>query len=249
MSYILGIDTSSVELGVGLADERQAMLGVSRYMRNSHAEHITQSIEFLLSTCSVKAIDIGFIAIAVGPGSFTGLRIGISFIKGFCFNRDIKVLQVSSLESAAAAWNNRERPIAVAFDARNGEVFWARFAPQGDTLSRTHEDALTSKDTFCDGIEKNDIIITDTLGNAKSTAFGFLEGRPGAYSLEKFPVQRGLACARLALQAKSDPLRWVNAGEIMPKYLSVTTMEKKRAETDHMGEKAMIIKPCDSARD
>jgi|GEM_PF-713323 universal bacterial protein YeaZ len=232
MSYILGIDTSSGELGVGLADERQGLLGVSRYMRNSHAEHISRSIEFLLASCAVKSLDIGCIAAAVGPGSFTGLRIGISFIKGFCFGRDIKVLPVSSLESAATAWNNREKPIAVAFDARNGEVFWARFTPQGDTLARTHDDVLTPIDQFRDGLEKGDIIITDTLGHVKSAVFDFLEGRPGVYALEKFPVQRGLACARVAIQAINDPSRWVNAGEIMPKYLSITTMEKNLASRE-----------------
>jgi tRNA threonylcarbamoyl adenosine modification protein YeaZ len=237
MSYILGIDTSSGELGIGLADEVQGLLGVSRYMRNSHAEHISRTIEFLFATCAVKAAEIGFIAIAVGPGSFTGLRIGISFIKGFCFNREIKVLPVSSLESAALAWNNREKPIAVAFDARNGEVFWARFAPRGDALVRTHDDALTPISRFRECLEKDDIVITDTLGNTKSTAFDFLEEAQGSYPLEKFPVQRGLACARLAIRAKNNQSPWVTAAEIMPKYLSITTMEKKLAGLALTGNK------------
>lgn len=237
MSYILGIDTSSGELGIGLADEHHGLLGVSRYMRNSHAEHISRSIEFLFATCAVKAPEIDSIAIAVGPGSFTGLRIGISFIKGFCIGRDIKVLPVSSLESAAVAWNNREKPLAVAFDARNGDVFWARFAPRGDTLAKTHDNALAPVSRFRDSLERGDIVITDTLGHEKSTAFDFLIERPGAsYALEKFPVQRGLACARLAIQAKNDPSRWITASEIMPKYLSITTMEKKLACQAHARE-------------
>ena len=211
MSAILGIDTSSGELGIGLADGVQGLLGVSRYMRNSHAEHISRTIEFLFASCAVKALEIGFIAIAVGPGSFTGLRIGISFIKGFCFNREIKVLPVSSLESAAMAWNNREKPLAAAFDARNNEVFWARFIPKNGALVRLHDDVLSPVERFRESLEKGDIVITDTLGNAKSTAFDFLKGRPDAYALEKFPVQRGLACARLAIQEKNDPSRWVTA--------------------------------------
>ena len=229
MSYILGIDASSGELGIGLADEDHGLLGVSRYMRNSHAEHISQTIEFLFATCAVKAPEIGYIALAVGPGSFTGLRIGISFIKGFCFKREVKVMPVSSLESAACAWNDREKPITVAFDARNDEVFWARFTPRGDTLVRTRDDALTHIGRVRERLEKGDIIITDTLGNAKSTVFNFLQETPGAYALEKFPVQRGLSCARLAIRAKNDPSRWGTAAEIMPQYLSITTMEKRLA--------------------
>jgi tRNA threonylcarbamoyladenosine biosynthesis protein TsaB len=227
MSYFLGIDTSSGELGIGLADEAQGLLGVSRYMRNSHAEHICQTIEFLFASCAVKPGEIDFIAVAAGPGSFTGLRIGISFVKGFCFNRTAKVLPVSSLESAAFAWNDREKPIAVAFDARNGEVFWARFEPRGDSVVRTHDDALTPIHRFRENIGKGDLVITDTLGHAKSTAFDFLKETPGVYALEKYPVQRGLACARLAIRAKNDQSRWVSAAEIMPRYLSITTMEKR----------------------
>jgi len=227
MSFILGIDTSTVELGVGLASERGVVLGVSRYLLNSHAEHISHSIDFLLSSNAIAVSDVGHAVVAVGPGSFTGLRIGISFLKGLCFGRAIKVLPVSSLESAAFAWHNRQRPIVVAFDARNGEVFWARFEPQGNALARTSDDALTQVDEMISAIEDKDVVITDSLGYAKSAVFDFLKDRPGAYSLERYPVQRGLACARLGMQALKSPEKWVSAADILPRYLSTTTMEKR----------------------
>lgn len=227
MSFILGIDTSTVELGVGLANERGAVLGVSRYLLNSHAEHIARSVDFVLSSNAIAVSDVGHAVIAVGPGSFTGLRIGISFLKGLCFGRATKVLPVSSLESAAFAWHDRERPIVVAFDARNNEVFWARFEPQGDALTRTIDDSLAPIDEMKSAIEDKDIVITDSLGYAKSTVFDFLKDRPGAYSLERYPVQRGLACARLGMQALKSPDKWASAADILPRYLSTTTMEKR----------------------
>ena len=55
MNYVLGIDTSSVELGIGLVKGDLPVMGISRYLRNSHAEHISQSVDFLLSTNNVSA--------------------------------------------------------------------------------------------------------------------------------------------------------------------------------------------------
>jgi tRNA threonylcarbamoyladenosine biosynthesis protein TsaB len=227
MSFILGIDTSSIELGIGLANEQQSILSVSRYLRNSHAEHISQTIKFLLETSGIQPSDISHIAIAVGPGSFTGLRIGISFLKGFCFAREVKVLPVSSLESMASAFPFAEKPVVAAFDARNGEVFWARFEPKENALERTHEDRLTPIAEMMNSLQENDAIITDTLGYAKSTVFGILDNRPTVHAVERTPIQRGLACARIGMRRLSDEGLWVSASEILPRYLNTTTMEKR----------------------
>ena len=229
MSYILGIDTSSTELGLGLADERHVIMSVSRFLPNAHAEHISRGIDFLFETTGLKPSDISHAAIAIGPGSFTGLRIGISFLKGFCFGRDVKVLPVSSLESFAYSWNNREMPIVVGCDGRNNEVFHARFEPEGGRLLRKSEDRLMPLQEFSGAIAEGDIVITDTLGYANSTIFSFLKGRRNCYAVEDYPVQRGLACARLAMRALEDPVPWKSAACIQPKYLNVTAAEKKMA--------------------
>ncbi len=227
MSYILGIDTSSTELGVGLAGDGGVIAGVSRYLRNSHAEHISRSVEFVLASSGVKPVEVDRAVIAVGPGSFTGLRIGISFLKGFCFGRSVKILPVSSLESMAMAWHERKRPISAAFDARNGEVFRARFVPEGNSITRAGEDVLVSAGEFDASIGEHDVILFDSLGNAKSSVFEFLKSRTNAYNVEHYPVQRGLACARLGMLAAGAPDRWTTCAEISPRYLSITTMEKK----------------------
>ena len=227
MSYFLGIDTSSAELGVGLADEGRIIAGVSRYVRNSHAEHISRSVEFLLSSSGVEPSQVDFSAIAVGPGSFTGLRIGISFLKGFCFGRPVSVLPLSSLETLAMSWHDRERPIIAAFDARNGKIFWARFIPAGTTLARASDDVLTGADELKKRLDEHDIVLIDTLGNAKSSVFDFLKSKPNVYAVEQYPVLRGLACARIGmLEAKSSG-RWTTCSKIVPRYLTVTAMEKR----------------------
>jgi tRNA threonylcarbamoyladenosine biosynthesis protein TsaB len=229
MNYVLGIDTSSVELGIGLANGVQPVMAVSRYLRNSHAEHIAQCMDYLLKSNNVSAKDITHAGIAFGPGSFTGLRIGISFLKGFLLCRDVRVLQVSSLESMAGSWHANGRNIVCASDARNGEVFWARFNKVDGATTRLSRDALTPAQELKTVINAGDIVLTDTLGYAKSVVFNFLKDRPDAFSVQDYPLQRGLSCALLAAKQINDASVWKTASQIVPEYLSSIPFEKKKA--------------------
>jgi tRNA threonylcarbamoyladenosine biosynthesis protein TsaB len=228
MSYLLGIDSSSIELGVGLVKNGLPVMAVSRYLRNSHAEQITQCVEYLLCSNSITAADIVQAGIATGPGSFTGLRIGIAFLKGFFFGRAAQVLPVSSLESMAGSWNVNRRNIVCASDARNGEVFWARFLNANKTTTRLTEDVLSSLEHFKTGILDDDIVLTDTLGYSKSTVFDFLKDRPDTYSVEQYPLQRGLSCASIASQRTEKTGMWIAAGQVTPKYLNESRAEHKK---------------------
>jgi tRNA threonylcarbamoyladenosine biosynthesis protein TsaB len=227
MGYVLGIDTSSVELGIGLVNAARPAMGISRYFRNSHAEHISQAIEFLLATNNISMSDISHAGIAVGPGSFTGLRIGIAFLKGFFFGHPVKVLPVSSLESMAASWQCKNRSIVCASDARNNEVFWARFANDNGIVTRISGDLLSPFDSFASSIGPQDIVLTDTLGHEKSTVFDFIIKRPDAYSVELHGVQRGLSCALIASRTPDTDEAWRLTQEIVPNYLNRSWAEKK----------------------
>jgi tRNA threonylcarbamoyladenosine biosynthesis protein TsaB len=231
MDHALGIDTSSVELGIGLASGGRPVMAVSRYLRNSHAENIGQAVDYLLSANKVKPSAISHAAIAVGPGSFTGLRIGIAFLKGFFFGRDGRVLPVSSLESMAGAWHAHDARIVCASDARNGQVFWARFEKHDGAMARLSDDVLSPIDKFKQAVSSGDIVITDTLGYARSTAFDFLKGRTSVFPVEQFPLQRGLSCAMIAGFRADDSAGWTTAEHIVPHYLSEVQAEKKRMVT------------------
>ncbi|HUI90655.1 MAG TPA: tRNA (adenosine(37)-N6)-threonylcarbamoyltransferase complex dimerization subunit type 1 TsaB [Chitinivibrionales bacterium] len=228
MNYVLGIDTSSIELGVGLARGTEPVMAISRYLRNSHAEHIAQCVDFLLKANNISAADITYAGIAVGPGSFTGLRIGIAFLKGFFLGRETSVLQVSSLESVAGSWHVDGRDIVSASDARNGQVFWARFHKAGGATARLTPDALVTAQEFRSAVKDSDIVLTDALGYAKSVVFNFLKDRPDAFSVEDHPLQRGLSSAMLAARKIKDAGAWRKAGDIVPEYLSSVPFKKEK---------------------
>ncbi|MBD3419395.1 MAG: tRNA (adenosine(37)-N6)-threonylcarbamoyltransferase complex dimerization subunit type 1 TsaB [Chitinivibrionales bacterium] len=223
MSLILGIDTSSVELSIALAAERQLIATYSRYVRNSHAEQITQAVAFMLNAHGVGADRIKHIALAIGPGSFTGLRIGIAFVKGFTCNTALKVAGVSSLQSVACASLAEDGPLTVAFDARKGTIYWARFERSNGQTKRLSPDRLTDGDQFKQHIGPEDRIIIDILGYAKSTCFDFLAESPRVLRAETSGLQRGWGCIR-ASQHKNTP--WLLPSAIEPCYLAMPNFTK-----------------------
>ncbi len=226
---ILGIDTSSSELGVALARNGSAVCGVSRYLRNSHSEHIASAVHYVFECAGIGAEDVGGIAVSAGPGSFTGLRVGIAFVKGFCLKRNIPAFPVSSLECAALSWNRfREAEIVCAFNARRGRVFRARFTVSAGTMTRLTPDQLTDIDAFAQEIRPGDIVLTDQQGSSKDERFAGLNEKPGAYSLTETPTQRALACAlKISRDLSRGAARPCPAASLEPVYLCPSYTEEK----------------------
>lgn len=227
MSWILGIDTSSVDLGIGLYCDSDPIASYSRFIRNSHAEHIAQVVEMLLNANNVTGKEIDRVAVSVGPGSFTGLRIGISFAKGFCFGRDSMILPVSSLEILAYTAQNHNGRIISVIDARNDDVFYGVFDALHGNISRVLDDTVGTFDDFKNLIRKDDIIVTDTMGYARSTVFTYLKDYPHVLAVEKFHVQRGLFCAAVGAQVLNSPDLWQqDTTTIVPNYLRSSSAQK-----------------------
>jgi tRNA threonylcarbamoyl adenosine modification protein YeaZ len=219
MSWILGIDTSSTELGIGLGRGDETVASYSRYSRNSHAEHIAQAVSLVLENNRLAPGDINRVAVVAGPGSFTGLRIGLAFVKGFCFGSAVRVLPLSSLMVMAAAAAGPEGPIVAAIDARRDDVFCARFERKGKNVKRETEDALLPVAGFKALLRAGDTLVTDAMGFAGSTVFNFLRGRPGLFPVEQYPPQRGLAAVALAAGMRDGAGAWQDAAAVLPAYL------------------------------
>jgi tRNA threonylcarbamoyladenosine biosynthesis protein TsaB len=227
MSWILGIDTSSVDLGIGLYCDTAPIASYSRFIRNSHAEHIAQIVEMLLSVNNVTGKDIDRVAVSVGPGSFTGLRIGISFAKGFCFGRNSYILPVSSLEILAHTAHNYNGRIVAVIDARNNDVFYGVFDSLNGNISRVLDDTVGTFDDFKGLISKDDIIVTDTMGYTRSTVFTYLKEYPHVLPVEQFHVQRGLFCAAVGAKVLNSPELWQqDTTTIVPNYLRSSSAQK-----------------------
>jgi tRNA threonylcarbamoyladenosine biosynthesis protein TsaB len=146
----LAIETATKHLGVALlADE--ALLGSFELLTQEypHATELPDAVARVLKGAGLALEDVEAIAVDIGPGSFTGLRIGLSFMKGLTFGRALKVVGVPSLEVLAAGLGPSALPICPILDAKQQKVYAATYrladglpARQGDYVLGPVEEAL-----------------------------------------------------------------------------------------------------------
>ncbi len=225
MSWTLGIDTSSSFLSIGLVHESSPQMSLNRYVKNAHSEHITTAIKSMFAMANISVADISRAAIVVGPGSFTGLRISIAFVKGLFATGETKILPLSTLETVAASWPG-DGTISVAFDARQDSVFGATFIKQKGCITRISDDAKISAETFLEMTRQSDIVIFDPAGNPHSPLIEGLADRPSLL-LEKGNLATGLAAATLAI-SRGDSAFWTEAINIFPNYMQESYAERMK---------------------
>ncbi|WP_040481075.1 tRNA (adenosine(37)-N6)-threonylcarbamoyltransferase complex dimerization subunit type 1 TsaB [Mariniradius saccharolyticus] len=184
---ILSIETASQICSVALHRDG-VLLGHSELnIENAHGAKLLRLIEGLFSELSMNIAQIQAVAVSAGPGSYTGLRIGVSTAKGICFAQDIPLIGVDTLEAMACQVTNSVDPVSYIIpmlDARRKEVYTAVFGSDGGVLKPSHAlivdtnpflDLLESGKVYFvgDGVEK----LKTVLGHANSV---FMEGRNSA---------------------------------------------------------------------
>lgn len=153
---ILGIDTASptasvaiVEDGALVAEEIHSRVGAHPgntlpTLKGNHAEIILPLIQSLLAKSKSSLDELAGIAVSIGPGSFTGLRIGLATVKGLAYDWELPVVGVSTLLAHAARAKDFDGLICSMLDARKREVYMALFQGDGRRPTRVTEDAITS---------------------------------------------------------------------------------------------------------
>ena len=130
---ILGIETATEQVSVAIGGH-EGVLGLFEVTRGRrHAETLVPAIEFLCRQADIEIAEFGAIAVDVGPGLFTGMRVGIATGKAMAQALRIPMIGISSLDLLAFPLRHSDRLIASVIDARRGEVFYAfyRQVPAG----------------------------------------------------------------------------------------------------------------------
>lgn len=154
---ILGIDTAGAVASVALVEggkvlverihphlgSRAAPAGFS-LSRGSHAEVLLPLIQELLEETRASLDDISGLALSIGPGSFTGLRIGLATVKGLAYECGLPVVGISTLHAHAARVERFDGIVCALLDARKQEVYTALFRSASCRLERITKDELTS---------------------------------------------------------------------------------------------------------
>ena len=144
MSYILNIETATKNCSVALAKEGKTILCKEIAEEGySHAERLHVFIEEIIKEVGITFQDLIAIAVSQGPGSYTGLRIGVSAAKGLCFALDIPLIAVDTLQVLASQATVSSGLIIPMLDARRMEVYSAIFTPNYEKQRAVQAEIIT----------------------------------------------------------------------------------------------------------
>lgn len=145
---VLSIDTSNYPLGVALLDGDKVIGEYITNVKKNHSVRVMPAIDMLMKDCDVKPADLDKIVVAKGPGSYTGVRIGVTIAKTLAWTLNIPLVGVSSLEIfAAAAGRYFDGVVSPLFDARRGQIYTGLYQyKEGLFVSLVKDQLLLSKD-------------------------------------------------------------------------------------------------------
>jgi tRNA threonylcarbamoyladenosine biosynthesis protein TsaB len=146
---VLAIDTAGIDCSAAVFDSSAGRLlsAVSEEIGKGHAERLMAVIDQALDEAAVDLHAVGRIAVVIGPGSFTGIRVGVAAARGLALSLGIECVGVSTLEALAASHrvtSGSGKPVLVAMDAKREEIYAQAFAADGATLSEPA--ALSAED-------------------------------------------------------------------------------------------------------
>lgn len=143
MAYILNIETATTNCSVSLSNKGETVVLKEDYNNNySHAERLHVYIDAVLNEANIKASQLDAIAVSKGPGSYTGLRIGVSAAKGLCFALGKPLISILTLEALAHQVNTSDGVIVPMLDARRLEVYSAVFDSNLNQIRETQAQIL-----------------------------------------------------------------------------------------------------------
>ncbi len=143
---ILGIESATIQVGCAIGGHEGVLASTHSAKGKRHAENLTPAIEFICSQAQVELSEIGLVAVDVGPGLFTGMRVGIAAAKAIAFALRVPMIGVSSLDLLAFPVRFSPRLIVSAIDARRGEIYYAFYRQVPGGVQRISEHAVGSAD-------------------------------------------------------------------------------------------------------
>ena len=224
---ILAVDTSATSASVCVAQENKIIGEFSINTSLTHSQTLVPMIEQVSEKTGIALDNIDAIAVNAGPGSFTGVRIGVAAVKGIAFSRNIPCVSVSTLESMAYNMLDSECIVCAVMDARCSQVYNALFKVSNGKVERLIEDrALSLADLKLDLQKFSEKIIL--VGDGAEITFNYLENSLQNVFLASVNnrIQKASSIACVAFEKiKNDET--ISASELMPVYLRLPQAQRE----------------------
>ena len=229
---ILAFETSAKAGSVALLEGRK-LLGESYQNTGlTHSQTIMAMAQDLIAACGYTPQDVQAVAVAAGPGSFTGVRIGVAAAKGFAWGAELPCYGVSTLEAMALNLGVYDGYVVGTMDARRSQVYTASFRAEKGVLTRLTEDRAISLQQLGEELAACDGPIY-LVGDGSSLTHSTLAANvpnlilPPEHRMHQRAAGVGLAAAAMIEQGLPG-----NGAELTPNYLRLSQAERERLEKE-----------------
>lgn len=229
--YILSLDSTAVAASVALCDDERLLSLTTVENGNTHSQTLLPLIEQTLARFELHPHDMGLLACSAGPGSFTGVRIGASTIKGIGFGTDIPCIGVSTLEALAFNLIGFDGLICPVMNARRNQVYNALFECHDGVLTRLCDDRAIALADLDDELLARGERPVYLVGDGYDLSCRQLT--KSASLLRPTPIvsrpQNAYSVAQIALRLYREGVR-TSHSELVPVYLRPCQAERERME-------------------
>ncbi len=227
---ILAIDTSGPVASAAVWEDGVVRAEMVLNVGLTHSQTIMPAVDAVLRACDWTCADMDAFAAVAGPGSFTGVRIGVCAVKGMAHALAKPCVQVHALEALAMQARGFAGAICPILDARRDQVYSAAFRfEQGDLPQRILPDAAQSIGEFMDSLPAEGALLF--LGDGVNKYAGTIEARFGDRAIlasELASLRASAACAIAARRRET----WVEASALVPIYFRAPQAERERKERE-----------------
>ncbi|MBO8171651.1 MAG: tRNA (adenosine(37)-N6)-threonylcarbamoyltransferase complex dimerization subunit type 1 TsaB [Bacillaceae bacterium] len=228
---ILGIDTSNLVLSVALIEDEKTLGEMTTNLKKNHSVRLMPAIDDLMDALSILPDELDGIAVAEGPGSYTGVRIGVATAKSMAWALGIPLIGVSSLE--AIAWNTPffQGMISPLFDARRGRVYTGLYRSGDGELHVEQEDRIIPLNQWLDQLKAGGEPVL-FLGDDVRLHFEQIEAQLGElahFTTPEYHIPRASHIARQGLK-KISQMNPEALHRFAPAYLQLAEAEAKWLE-------------------
>lgn len=226
---VLSIDTSTMIGGVAVMDEKSGLLAeVRAKVKTGHSGRLMPEIEEALKRASLSITEVDAICVTTGPGSFTGLRIGLSTAKGLSYSTGLPIVTVPTLE--ALAWNfpNFHCPVCPVLDARKKEVYAAVFdTGAGDVKRLMAETSIKPSELAGILLKHEALMLTGQGAELYRGLFVEMLGRKALFAPAHLMAPLPSSVAELGLR-KAVRGEYAEPKTLAPFYIRKSEAERKR---------------------
>lgn len=223
---ILGIDASTKTGSVALYDDKIGILSeVNANIRLNHSDSLMSLVDMVFKLAKLTPKDIDRVGVSIGPGSFTGIRVGVGTAKGLAYSLGCELVGVNELDVLAHTVSKTPNKIISLIDARKGRTYYSVYEYVGDNIKRVSEYGAEELKLILEDYKDEKVIFTGDGSILYKDIIDEIMGDNAIYNLKSNSMVRAGILGEMAATMEAD-----NLFTLEPYYISKTQAERELAK-------------------